>query len=290
MFSNRYIFIYATILVVVIAAILSTAAKFLQPFQERNVRVAKIQDILTSAGIESTRTNAEQLFDRYIVDQRLINRHGKVVNDGRQAFDIDLKDELRNLQNIEAGRSHVEPVFPLFISENNGQRLYVIPVLGRGLWGPLWGYVALKDDFNTIAGVVFDHQGETPGLGSQIAETWFHQQFVGKQIFDHNENFVSVKLIKGGNTTNNPHGVDALSGGTITSDGLSETIRTSLENYVQYFKNYRREVIEAEARRIEELRLIEEQRIEDSIAQDQAEQRARYLWRRQQQQQEQNAE
>jgi Na+-transporting NADH:ubiquinone oxidoreductase subunit C len=291
MFSNRYIFIYATIFVVVIAAVLSTSAKFLQPFQERNIRVAKIQDILASAGIESTKTNAEDLFNKHIIDQRLINRHGKAISDGRQAFDIDLRDELRNLQNIENGRSNVEPVFPLFVSEYKGQKLYVIPVLGRGLWGPLWGYVALKEDFNTIAGVVFDHAGETPGLGSQVSEPWFQRQFIGKQIFDHNGNFVSVRLIKGAPTANNPHGVDALSGGTITSDGLSETIRQSLVNYVQYFANYRQELLAAEARKIEEIRLAEEQRVQDSIEHEQALQRERQRrWLQQQQQQNQTTE
>jgi len=285
MFSNRYIFIYATVLVIAIAAVLSTTAKFLQPFQERNIRIAKIQDILTSAGIESTRANAEDLFDKHIVAQKTINRHGKIINDGRNPFDVNLSDELRRLRDLEAGRTSEEPVFPLFISEFNNQRLNIVPVLGRGLWGPLWGYVALKNDFNTIAGVVFDHQGETPGLGSQVAESWFHQQFVGKQVFDNNENFVSVRLIKGTPTANNPHGVDALSGGTITGDGLSETIRLSLENYVPYFRNQRREIIEAEARRIEEIRLAEEQRVQDSIGAAEAEQRARYLrWRQQQQQ------
>ncbi|MCL2413028.1 MAG: NADH:ubiquinone reductase (Na(+)-transporting) subunit C [Bacteroidales bacterium] len=287
MFSNRYIFIYTTIFVVVIAAILSATAMFLQPFQERNIRIAKAQDILTSAGIESTRANAEELFSRYIVDQRLVDRHGAIVNDGRNPFDVELRDEIRKLQDLERGRSTVEPAFPLFISEIRGQRSYIIPVIGRGLWGPLWGYVALQDDLNTIAGVVFDHAGETPGLGSQIADSWFHQQFIGKRIFDDNENFVSVRLMRGG-TENNPHGVDALSGGTITGDGLSETIETSLELYVPFFRNQRRVVIEAEQRRVEELRLQEEQRVQDSIAhvqaQAQAEQRARELrWRQQQQ-------
>jgi Na+-transporting NADH:ubiquinone oxidoreductase subunit C len=256
MFSNKYIFIYATILVIAIAAMLSTTAKFLQPLQERNTRIAKIQDILMSAGIESTRTNAENLFDKYIVEQLLVNRQGNVVNDGREPFDINLRDELRRLQDLEVGRTHVEPVFPLFVSEFNNQRMYIIPVFGSGLWGPLWGYVALKDDLNTIVGVVFDHQGETPGLGAEVSEAWFQERFVNKQIFDNNDKFVSVRLIKGG-AGNNPHGVDALTGGTITSDGLSETIRTSLENYVPFFRNQRKDVL---------LEIEREKFVQDSIA------------------------
>ena len=287
MFSNRYIFIYATILVVVIAALLSTTAKYLQPFQERNTRIEKIQDILKSAGIASTRANAEDLFNKYIVEQLLIDRRGNLVSDERRAFNINLRDELRRLQDLEAGRSNVEPVFPLFVSEYNGQILFIVPTLGSGLWGPLWGYVAFESDFNTIAGVVFDHKGETPGLGSQVAERWFHEQFMGKRIFDNEENFKSVALVKGGVANSpipNEHGVDALTGGTVTSDGLSEMIRISLTNYVPFFKNQRREIIEIERQRIIQDSIAKEIELQVLAQAEEAEQaRQRAIWRARQQ-------
>ncbi|MCL2028062.1 MAG: NADH:ubiquinone reductase (Na(+)-transporting) subunit C [Bacteroidales bacterium] len=240
MFSNRYIFIYAAILVVVIAALLSTTAKFLQPFQERNVRIEKIQNILASAGIVSTKENAEQLFERHIVTEILIDRHGNIITDDRRAFDMDLKIELRKLDELNAGKSNVEPAFPMFVCELNNEQIFIIPMLGKGLWGPLWGYMSLKDDFNTVVGAVFDHQGETPGLGAEIAHPAFQKQFLGKRIFDDNRNFVSIAVVKGGIANSSKialeHGVDAVSGGTITSDGLADMIKVCLGNYLNFFK------------------------------------------------------
>ncbi len=246
MFSNKYIFIYASIMVIAVAAILSAAAMFLQPFQERNVNVEKIQNILTSAGIVSTKENAEKLFNNHIVAQVLIDRNGKIVNDNRKAFEMDLKSELQKLEELESGKSQVEPAFPLFVCKNGADTTYIIPVLGKGLWGPLWGYIALKSDCNTIVGVVFDHKGETPGLGAEIATPAFQEQFVGKKIFDDKEQFVSVAVVKGGvanSSISEEYGVDAISGGTITSNGLADMLKVCLENYLAYFKGKRDEIL-----------------------------------------------
>lgn len=250
MFSNKYIFIYATIMVVVVAAILSAAAMLLQPFQARNANVEKIQNILTSAGIVSTKENAEELFKKHIVAELLIDRNGGIISgDQRKAFDLDLKSELKKLEELESGKSRAEPAFPMFVCQNNADTIYIIPVLGKGLWGPLWGYVALKNDCNTIVGVVFDHKGETPGLGAEIATPAFQSQFAGKKIFDESENFVSVAVVKGGvaNSSINPeYGVDAISGGTITSTGLANMLKICLENYEKYFKEKRDEILKAQ--------------------------------------------
>ncbi len=246
MFTNKYIFIYASVMVIAVAAILSTAAMVLQPFQERNANVEKIQNILASAGVVTTKENAEVIFNQEIIAQVLIDRNGTILNDDRKAFDVDLKSELKKLEELESGKSKVEPVFPLFICKNNDDTIYIIPVLGKGLWGPLWGYVALKNDYNTVVGVVFDHKGETPGLGAEIATPAFQKQFVGKKIFDPNERFVSVAVVKGGvaNSNVNPeYGVDAISGGTITSNGLADMLKVCLENYIGYFKNQRAELL-----------------------------------------------
>jgi hypothetical protein len=133
----------------------------------------------------------------------------------------------------------------MFVCKNNVDTIYIIPVLGKGLWGPLWGYVALKNDYNTIVGVVFDHKGETPGLGAEIATPTFQKQFSGKKIFDDNENFVSVSVVKGGVANSGisaEYGVDAISGGTITSNGLANMLKICLANYEKYFKNRREEI------------------------------------------------
>lgn len=116
------------------------------------------------------------------------------------------------------------------------QVFYIIPVRGKGLWGPIWGYIALEGDMNTVYGVSFGHKSETPGLGAEIETVKFQQQFNGKKIFDQDGDFVSIKAVKGGALPDNIHGVDAVSGATITSDGVTEMFRRTLSNYIPYFK------------------------------------------------------
>lgn len=249
MYSNGYIFRYAAIMVILVAAMLSAAAILLQPAQERNIKIEKIQDILRSANIESTTANAEELYNQNIVKEILINSAGEEVSvysngkfdkGDKRAFNIDLKAELKKKQQLAAGKSKEEPVFPIFICRKDGGDLFIIPLNGTGLWGPVWGNIALKSDMSTIEGVTFGHKGETPGLGAEISTDVFTSQFPGKTILDENGNFVSVSVVKGGvsNSNINPsHGVDAISGGTITSNGVSAMLKDCLENYVVYFKN-----------------------------------------------------
>ena len=114
--------------------------------------------------------------------------------------------------------------FPVFNSTtDNGEKVTIIPVQGKGLWGPIYGYVSLKSDMNTIYGVTFDHKGETPGLGAEINTTAFESMFPGKKLYE-GDKFVSIGVIKGGAKAADPHNVDAISGGTITSKGLEKML------------------------------------------------------------------
>lgn len=249
MYSNGYIFRYASIMVIVVAALLSAAALLLQPAQERNVKIEKIQDILRSANIESTTANAEQLYETYIVKEIVINSKGEEIGvysggkfetGDRRAFLVDVKTELKNKQLIVQGKTAAEPVFPLFIARKDNRDIYIIPLHGVGLWGPVWGNIALNSDLKTVEGVTFGHKGETPGLGAEIATEIFTGQFPAKTIFDENGNFTSIQVVKGGVANSNldpSHGVDAISGGTITSNGVSAMLNDCLENYVTYFQN-----------------------------------------------------
>jgi Na+-transporting NADH:ubiquinone oxidoreductase subunit C len=249
MYSNGYIFRYASIMVILVAAILSAAAILLQPAQERNVKIEKIQDILRSANIESTTSNAEELYEKYIVKEIVINSAGEEIGvyangafekGDRRAFLIDLKTELKAKQQIAQGKTAQEPVFPIFVCHIDNEDIFIIPLYGMGLWGPVWGNIALKGDLNTVVGVTFGHKGETPGLGAEISTDVFTAQFPSKTLFDENGNFKSIAVVKGGvaNSNIDPlHGVDGISGGTITSNGVSAMINDCLENYVTYFKN-----------------------------------------------------
>lgn len=242
MYSNGYIFRYATIMVVVAAALLSTAAMFLKPFQERNRAIEKMGSILISADIKDVETEKTiGTFNEFVVEALIIDNEGKVVDsytgDAMQdskAFGVDLKKELYKKSQSE------QFTLPLYVVEKEGVKTYVIPMRGSGLWGPVYGNLALAEDLNTIVGATFDHDGETPGLGAEITTPMFTDQFIGKKIFDDQGNFTSIKVVKGGAKTlpgpEQIHAVDAISGGTITSNGVGDMIQNVVESYEPFIQ------------------------------------------------------
>lgn len=230
--SSKYTFMFASVMVIVVAVLLSLAAIGLGPYQAQNVKLEKMQNILASIDVKSEAKEAEKLFNQYIKEQVVLNNKGEKVPGDISAFDIDLKKELDKAKTGQADKQ----LFPLFTFNKGGRTYYVIPVRGKGLWGPIWGYIALEGDMNTVFGASFGHKGETPGLGAEIDTEAFQKQFVGKKILDDSGNFVSVKVVKGGAAPEDLHGVDAISGGTITSNGVSEMLKRTLGNYVPYFK------------------------------------------------------
>lgn len=229
--SNKATFLFSSVMVVVIAVLLSVAAISLAPYQAKNVRIEKMKNILTSVGIEAASGEAEKLYNSYISRQLVLNNKGEEVT-GETAFDIDLKKEL---DKAKKGKQD-EQLFPLFICEKDGKSFYIIPLRGKGLWGPIWGYISLEGDMNTIYGASFGHKGETPGLGAEIETEKFQVEFSGKKIFNESNEFVSVKVVKGGAAPGDLHAVDAVSGATITSDGVTEMLKRTLLNYIPYFK------------------------------------------------------
>ncbi len=214
-------------MVIVVAIALTIVAVLLKPMQDYNTRVEKMQNILSSVYIESTPKNAEELYNKYVNETIVVNTKGDIV-EGVKAFDVEMQ--------IENKKKPEEKNLPIFIfSGENTEKYYIVPVRGKGLWGPIWGYVSFKEDFNTIKGTKFDHKGETPGLGSEINTPMFQDQFQNKSIFDSNGGFVSINVIKGGAQDSDIHGVDAISGGTITSKGLEAMLKDCLKEYVEYF-------------------------------------------------------
>jgi len=125
------------------------------------------------------------------------------------------------------------------IAEKDGSKYYITPLVGSGLWGPIWGFVAFEKDCNTVFGASFDHKTETPGLGAEIRESFFEDEFIGKKILDENSSFVSIDVVKGGAKEGSYHQVDGITGGTITSDGVTNMLKTDLEIYNNYFKTIR---------------------------------------------------
>jgi Na+-transporting NADH:ubiquinone oxidoreductase subunit C len=217
-------------MVVAVAALLSLAATLLQPAQERNLEIEKKKSMLESIGIPATRENTVELYSRYITESFVLNSKGEPV-EGIDAFTIVLKNEQKKPLD--------EQSLPVFrATPDDGEKVIILPVEGKGLWGPIYGYVSLRSDLNTIYGVNFDHKGETPGLGAEINTTEFESMFLGKKLFD-NEKFMSVQVHKGGASPTDLHGVDAISGGTITSKGLEKMLFDCLNKYNDYLMKNR---------------------------------------------------
>ncbi|MDA3868234.1 MAG: NADH:ubiquinone reductase (Na(+)-transporting) subunit C [Salinivirgaceae bacterium] len=237
--SNTYTFVYAAIMVVVVAALLSLAATSLKPLQDKNVEVEKKQSILSSVGIgldaaeqKNKNTYIEQLYKKHIIKTYIVNSKGEKIKG--EAFKVDMKKEMA--KPLEKRK------LPVFVGQqSDGSKNLILPMRGKGLWGPIWGYVSLQEDYNTIVGANFDHKSETPGLGAEINTERFEQQFVGKQLFDSNNNFVSVSVVKGQDTRNMVHAVDGISGGTITSNGVDAMLEESLGSYVTHFKELQKQ-------------------------------------------------
>ena len=158
----------------------------------------------------------------------------KATELGIQKF-IPILSERTTVKDINTQR------FPLYIANVDDNKYYIIPLRGNGLWNAIWGYIALKGDNNTIKGVSFGHQAETAGLGAEITEDWFINSFVDEKILNNNGDFVGVYVTKKNNDPENidknDNEVDAISGATITGDGVSDMIKERLENYLQYFNN-----------------------------------------------------
>ena len=229
--SNAYTFIFATIMVLVVASALAFTASSLKDLQASNVRKEKMQNILATIGIETDREQAETLYNKYIVEELSLVTGGKIDLDS-DAFELELNNELK--------KPLEEQHFPLYVANVEGVKSYVVPLRGAGLWNAIWGYIALKEDKNTIQGAVFDHVGETAGLGAEITQQWFQDRFVGEKVFDTDGNLVGINVSK---TNNDPkdldkddHEVDAISGATITGDGVTDMILERLTHYLPYLQ------------------------------------------------------
>ncbi|MDR6301272.1 Na(+)-translocating NADH-quinone reductase subunit C [Mesonia maritima] len=227
--SNAYTFIFAIVMVLVVASVLAFTATSLQPIQNENVRQEKMQNILRTVGVEVERAEAKENFDKYIKQEIALRADG-TADESVDAFKVDLAKELK--------RPVDKQIYPLYVAEVEGEKYYIIPLRGSGLWDAIWGYISLKDDVNTVKGVVFDHKGETTGLGGEITKAWFQQRFEDEKIFDSAGNLVGVSVVKGygGGNDKDDNAVDAISGATITGDGVTNMISERLKHYLPYFE------------------------------------------------------
>ena len=195
--SNVYTIVYATVLVIIVAFLLALANSALKPRQDANVALSQKKQILASIN------------ERNLGDKQSEETYNALISDA-QVGDL-----------------------TFYIAKKDGKELYILPVRGAGLWGAIWGYVALNDDRNTIFGTYFDHESETPGLGGEIKTEKFQNQFIGKHILDANGQFVGIGIMKAGQTADGMEQVDAISGATITSKGVETMIQTSVQQFAE---------------------------------------------------------
>lgn len=215
--SNTYIIAYATILVVVVAFLLAFVSSSLKDIQDKNVKNDVKSQILAALQIEADDVDAT--YAETVTDN---------LWDGSQLVEVPADDFQTNYNpEIKAGRFHV------FVATVNGETKYVLPVYGAGLWGPIWGYVALNADKQTVYSAFFNHEGETAGLGAEIkdSKTW-RAQFQGKKIIDGENIILGVK--KASDKPNPECEVDAVTGATLTCNGVDEMLKVSLKNYLSF--------------------------------------------------------
>ena len=238
--SNVYTVIYTTIIVVVVAAVLAFASSSLKSKQTANIKAETLSQMMTAAGLgdkESfSKMGNDAVLSTYsdnIEEAFAINVNGEKVRDLKTAKnEIELIDNFKpeNKAILNGGEAHL-PVYKF----KSG--VTVIPVYGAGLWGPIWGYIALQQDLKTIVGAYFDHESETPGLGAKIKdEASFKEQFAGK-VFDLEDSSVLFEIVKGGAPEGSENKVHAISGATMTCNGLNKAINTWVGAYANYLKN-----------------------------------------------------
>lgn len=228
--SNLYTIIYIVVLVLVVGSALALTAMALKPRQQANADADKMRQILASVHITADASDVIDVFASRITSQFTVNAAGEKTGDN--AFGVNVATESK----LPADKRQL----PVYVcSLEDGSTKYILPVYGAGLWGPIWGYVALDSDGSTIYGAYFAHQGETPGLGAEIEKPAFSGQFEGKQMFK-NGTYLPVTVVKAGQK---PLGdedyVDAVSGGTITSKGVAAMLSDCLTPYKQYLETLR---------------------------------------------------
>lgn len=217
--SNTYTIIYASVMVVIVAFLLAFVNSSLKETQNKNVELDTKKQILSALNIKDVK-DAEAKYAEVVKADLIVAQDGS-VSKNEDAFVTSYEKEAK-----EKGRNHI------FQCEVEGQVKYVIPVYGAGLWGSIWGYVALNDDKDTVFGVYFSHASETPGLGAEISSAHFQEQFSGKKVFEGSE--IALGVEKNGKVEKPANQVDGISGGTITSKGVDAMLKGCFANYTKF--------------------------------------------------------
>lgn len=238
--SNRYTIIFVFIMAVVVSLLLAGVSQSLKSKQEANELADMKLNILSAVGYLINRQNADCTDIKVCYAKNIkaivVDSEGNLKDGVAEKIDMEAQLDLP-----ESERS-----YPVFIRIKDGKEIaYCLPIIGKGLWGTIYGYMALEKDLNSIKGVTFYKHQETPGLGAEIGTDWFKNGYIGKKIFDEENNLVSVNIVKGKtnpNSRNLTHEVDGISGATLTCDGVNLFVIEKLKLYEPYLKKLRKEV------------------------------------------------
>ncbi len=252
--SNGYTIIFAIAMVIVVGGLLAFTASALKPRIDNNERLEKQQNILYAMGVNAndessavfvSTAEAPELFSEYIQEQLVLEvKNGEILskqsrqeymdaNNGKEPYLIDVKKEQSN------AKEGIARKLPLFVGNKDGKTFYIAPIRGKGLWDAIWAYVAMDENM-VVQGAYFDHKGETAGLGANIKQRYFMDDFIGESLISNGE-FKGITVAKGNNDPKNErkgdNKVDAIAGATITGDGVTAMIKSELRQYVPYFDN-----------------------------------------------------
>lgn len=216
--SNVYTICYAAIMVIIVAFLLAFVSSALKPAQDANVAIDKKKQILASLNVRGiAKSDVEAKYDELVQETSVLTPDGNVV-DGEDAFDVETKE--------------IGAKFPVYKAKTaDGEDALVLPLKGRGLWGGLWGYVAVTPDLQKVLGAYFDHESETAGLGALIKEAKFQEQFIGRPVMG-DDGKVALTVVKKGEGQAETPIVDGVTGATLTSKGVGEMLLSGIQQYV----------------------------------------------------------
>ncbi|WP_417855442.1 Na(+)-translocating NADH-quinone reductase subunit C [Xanthomarina gelatinilytica] len=254
--KNSYTIIFAIGMVLVVGALLAFTASSLKPNIIENQRLEKQQNILYAMGINDndessavfiSTDKAPEAFKNNVTDQLVVTVDGSgklLKTQTRDEYFNETKQEpyLIDVKKQKANAKKGEPrKLPLFVGQNTeGKTVYVAPIYGKGLWDAIWGYVAMDENM-VVQGAYFDHKGETPGLGANIKQRYFMDDFYGEHLLNEAGVFKGITVAKGNadpkNVDKTDNEVDAIAGATITGDGVTAMIKSDLKLYKPYFDN-----------------------------------------------------
>lgn len=224
--SNIYTTVYIIVLVLIVGTALAVISLSLRDRQQTNINADKMKQILASVNITADDKDVASVFNEHIVRQMVVNDKGDEIEG--DAFDINMAEQVK----LPADRRKL----PVYVCNTDNGTKYILPAYGAGLWGPIWGYMAIDANGSEVYGAFFAHEGETPGLGAEIEKPFFRDEFKGLNLFKNGE-FHPIAVVKAGQK---PAGdedyVNGISGGTITSKGVGAMIDNCLSPYKSFLE------------------------------------------------------